>query len=225
MVDDNHYPILIKWSWHLSGDGYASRGMRVAGKSLNVGMHQIVAIMKYSLIPEDYCPDHKDRNKLNNCSNNIRLATNSQNQANSKKRVIKDSTSQYKGVYFHKKDKSWKATIRINNKQTYLGSFSCEEFAAIRYNEALKNKHNSFALLNDVPKEYHSKYKTFINNRFTSKFRGVHFNKTTKKWIIQFRFNKKCVFIKQYNNEIEAAKAYNQISIKYLGKNARLNNV
>jgi hypothetical protein len=63
--------------------------------------------------------DHKDRDGLNNKFKNLRLCTNSQNQGNTIK--YKNNTSGYKGVYWDKRRKKWRAQIwykgkRINSK-------------------------------------------------------------------------------------------------------------
>ena len=58
--------------------------------------------------------DHIDENKANNNVKNLRWATNQDNLYNQGK--IKNNTSGYKGVCFHKKIKKYAAHIRINNE-------------------------------------------------------------------------------------------------------------
>ena len=71
--------------------------------------------------------DHIDGNKLNNCQSNLRLATRSLNNANSKPRI--GCSSKYKGVAWIKSYKKWWAYIGLNGKRTSLGYFDDEAAA------------------------------------------------------------------------------------------------
>ena len=71
--------------------------------------------------------DHIDCNKLNNNPQNLRLATNRQNQYNRGK--PNNNTSGHKNIYFHKKLKKYTCSIRINKKQTHIGIFDSLESA------------------------------------------------------------------------------------------------
>ena len=68
--------------------------------------------------------DHINRDKLDNCVNNLRWATRSQNNANKGK--FKNTSSIYKGVSFHKRYNKWRSVITIDKKLKYLGYFSSE---------------------------------------------------------------------------------------------------
>jgi hypothetical protein len=68
--------------------------------------------------------DHLNRNKLDNCVDNLRWATSSQNQANRGKK--QNTTSIYKGVSFDKVRDKWISRISKDNKQKYLGFFLTE---------------------------------------------------------------------------------------------------
>ncbi len=67
--------------------------------------------------PDGVQVDHKDGNSLNNCRNNLRIATPSQNQAN----VECYSSSGLKGAY--KIKSGWMSKIVVNGKYIYLGTF------------------------------------------------------------------------------------------------------
>lgn len=92
--------------------------------------------------------DHRDKNGLNNCKNNLRMATGTQNNANATS--AKNSTSQYLGVYWYKTRRKWKSEITKNRKNKCLGYFYNEVDAALAYNKAAKEIHGEFASLNII---------------------------------------------------------------------------
>ena len=55
------------------------------------------------------------------------------------------STTGYKGVTFHKRDKAWQAQIRVNGKCKYLGFFKTPELAYAAYCKAAKELYGDFA--------------------------------------------------------------------------------
>ena len=65
--------------------------------------------------------DHINRNPSDNRVENLRWATQSENQANT--RISCDNTSGYPGVYYHKPSKKWMAYIRAEGRMQYLGTY------------------------------------------------------------------------------------------------------
>jgi len=59
----------------------------------------------------------------------------------------------------------------------------------------------------------------------SSKYKGVHLERKTGKFIAQIRFNYRKQHIGTFITEIEAARAYNQKAIELFGEYARLNDV
>lgn len=57
----------------------------------------------------------------------------------------------------------------------------------------------------------------------TSKYKGVYFQKSRNKWQSRITFNGKMKYIGNFVNEIDAAKAYDEIAKKYFGDFANLN--
>ncbi len=51
---------------------------------------------------------------------------------------MKNKSSIYTGVFWHKTANKWVSQIRINNKAKYLGLFNCELAASHAYQKALK---------------------------------------------------------------------------------------
>jgi hypothetical protein len=60
-------------------------------------------------------------------------------------------------------------------------------------------------------------------SRKSSQFRGVCRNSTYKKWLVQTQVNGKRKFIGHFDDEVEAAKAYDNAARKYHGPKAKLN--
>ncbi|WP_322505473.1 HNH endonuclease [Chroococcidiopsis cubana] len=91
--------------------------------------------------------DHIYGDKLDNRLENLRPATNAQNQANSKTRGNK---SGFRGVCWDKTNKKWVAKIKVNGKTKHLGRFSIAEDAACAFNKAALEYHGEYAHLNKV---------------------------------------------------------------------------
>lgn len=57
----------------------------------------------------------------------------------------------------------------------------------------------------------------------TSKFKGVSWCTRVKKWAIQICYKQKFIWLGYYDDEVEAARAYDRAAVKYFGVFARLN--
>ncbi len=57
----------------------------------------------------------------------------------------------------------------------------------------------------------------------TSKYKGVCWDKKSKKWRAQIGIDKKRIYLGFFEIEIDAAKAYNKAAVEYFGEFARLN--
>lgn len=58
-----------------------------------------------------------------------------------------------------------------------------------------------------------------------SGYKGVHWNKTKKKWHVTIGHNNKLIFLGYFENKTKAAKIYNQAAIKYHKEFAKLNEI
>jgi hypothetical protein len=56
-----------------------------------------------------------------------------------------------------------------------------------------------------------------------SKYKGVSWHKKTDKWMAAITFNTKHIYLGLFENDIDAAKAYDEASKKYHGEFGRLN--
>lgn len=87
--------------------------------------------------------DHINGDPSDNRVGNLREATNAQNQYN--RGANKNNTSGYKGVYWDKPRKKWRAQIMHNKKTVFLGHFNNTQEAAAAYAEAANQYANEFA--------------------------------------------------------------------------------
>lgn len=146
LVDDEDFENLNNFKWYAKKHGntfYAVREVIVNGKTRQVRMHQIILGGKGI--------DHVDRNGLNNQRSNLRFCTVSENGMNRMKQG--NTSSIYKGVSFIKSIGKWKASIMINWKPIYLGTFNTEVEAAKAYNDKAISLFCEFANLNIIPNE------------------------------------------------------------------------
>lgn len=144
LVDDEDYEFLSKFNWY-AGKGsttfYAKRSETNNGKKIVIKMHHQIMGGKWI--------DHVDHNGLNNQRSNLRFCTRSQNGMNQRKQ--KNTSSIYKGVYFHKSTGKWMSRININGNRIHLGMFDSELDAAIVYNENAIKLFKEFASINVIP--------------------------------------------------------------------------
>ena len=61
--------------------------------------------------------------------------------------------------------------------------------------------------------------------KHSSKYKGVYWHKASNKWMSSITFNGIQIYLGVYDNEIDAAKAYNDIAIKCFKEFALLNDV
>jgi hypothetical protein len=57
----------------------------------------------------------------------------------------------------------------------------------------------------------------------TTGYRGIRWNKERKRWKVYIGFNRKRVYVGDFRDKVEAAKAYDAVALKYFGEFAYLN--
>lgn len=137
LIDSDDYLKVCEYNWRISEDGY----VQTWKKGKRILLHQFITGW--------FCPDHIDGNKLNNSKSNLRKSNYQLNAANRSK-IIKPTSSKYKGVHFFKQTNQWMARIGFNGKRIHIGMFSHEKDAALAYNEKAIELFGEFAKLNDV---------------------------------------------------------------------------
>lgn len=145
---------LLEKHW-FNHSGYVRRKITRTSKSLTGGkedrewvhFHRLVIQRKIGRDLERHEQvDHIDGNTLNNCRENLRIATHAENVRNSKSR--KNSTSKYVGVSWRKRCGKWVAKVRMNKKDYHVGYFDNEVEAAKARDVIALKLHGEFSRLN-----------------------------------------------------------------------------
>lgn len=216
LVDDEDYDIFSKWKWKYHYQGYACRTGKVNGKYVNYYLHRVIIDAK-----KGQQVDHKNRNRLDNRRENLRIATSTQNNINSSPR--RNSSSKYKGVNWHL-DGRWKVSIQVAGKTIGVGWMLSEIEAAKAYDSAALYYHGEeFAYLN-FPEliEYYKTdpyfekkcLKSVFGIAKTSKYRGVSKFKRDSTWTVQVSLDNKSIKLGKFQDELEAAKYYDKYIIE-----------
>lgn len=215
LVDEDDYEMLIGLGvrWCVN-DGYAFN-------TTHGRMHRFILSA-----PEHSMVDHINGNKLDNRKVNLRLCTNSQNQAN---RKAVRGVSVFKGVTWQRRSSGtgfWKAQIIVNGEVKYLGAHRTDLEAAKAYNEAATKYFGEFAAINDLSlpaSTLISSERLQIKRATPSGFKGVSYDKARGKWMGQLKFNGVTYLKKRFSTAEEAAQAYDVAAKQAFGNKAILN--
>ena len=125
--------------------GYIYITISIEGTKQKLLAHRIVWMICFGSFPlEDI--DHINQDKSDNRLANLRLANRSQNMFNINPRP----GQKIKGVSFDNRINKWRARIKINYKEVFLGHFDTPDAAAEAYNQAAIKYRKNFAVLNDI---------------------------------------------------------------------------
>lgn len=130
IVDDDVFELGKGYKWRVQFLGGSRKPYfytRLSRERANTVLHHFVI----GKPQKGMVTDHIDRDTLNNQRSNLRHCTIRQNAMNVGPQ--RNNTSGYKGVTWHKKDKKWQASIGLNGKITYLGSYKTAEEAHRAY--------------------------------------------------------------------------------------------
>ena len=120
----------------IAGGSHKS-GYKIVGiESKTYKAHRVIWIMLFGQIPNKFYIDHINGKKHDNRLENLRLATNSQNQQN--RSAPKNSTSGYRGVTWHKAVNKWMARICYQGQRKTIGFFDTAEDAYEAYKKEAK---------------------------------------------------------------------------------------
>lgn len=143
LVDEDIYFELMKHTWNLSIQGYV-KGLTNDRKSIR--LHRFV--MNYT---GNKIVDHINGDKLDNRKENLRIVDSKQNMQNKSKQS--NCKSMYIGV--NAQGKKWVATVYLNNKNKYIGTYTTEEEAARARDKIAKEENikNNYCFKLNFPNE------------------------------------------------------------------------
>ena len=147
LIDAIDHEWLSQWKWHICHD-YAVRNQR----AIDVGGHlnrKLIYLHKFIINPpENMEVDHINKDRMDNRRCNLRMATHSQNQMNTRK--IAGCSSKYRGVSWHKASKKWRVQIQVNRQKIIIGDFLSDTHAALEYNKMAKKYFGDFVTINII---------------------------------------------------------------------------
>lgn len=123
---------------NLNGSGYYQVTLYKANATRTRKVHQMVAEAFLNHIPNmtnEIVVDHINNIHIDNRLVNLNLISNRENSS----KDVKNVTSKYTGVSWHKRDNRWVSQIRIDGKVNYLGGFKSEIEASQAYQKALSS--------------------------------------------------------------------------------------
>ncbi len=109
---------------------YGGRGITICDEWMDI---KVFINDMYPTFEEGLTLDRRDNN-LGYSKDNCRWVSRSI-QAKNTRKIRKNSTSNYRGVYFNKKNKTWHSSIMNNGCKFYFGSFNTAIEAAKAYDK------------------------------------------------------------------------------------------
>lgn len=128
----NNKAMIGRIAGYLQSDGYTRIGINGKGYAA----HILIYIYHYNHIPDGHEIDHINGERSDNRIRNLRVVTNQENKFNN---------HEVKGYCWHKIDKKWQASIKLNKKSFYLGGYNTKQEARKAYMEAKATMHKILA--------------------------------------------------------------------------------
>lgn len=139
LLDEEDYPVVSRFSWHLNKNGrayYATTNIKIAGKQTSLSMHRLLTGMK------DCNVDHINRNGLDNRKENLRLCDFKKNQLNR----WRQNPHGFRGVTKNKFSYSYQ--IQLDGVKYRKSGFKTAEEAAKAYDQKNKELHREYGIRN-----------------------------------------------------------------------------
>lgn len=202
---------ILQHTWFVCKNGYASTHI---GREI-VTMHTFLGYHR---------PDHHNRNRLDNRSENLILATCTENSRNMSKR--RDNTSGYTGVFWKNDINKWCAFIVIDGKTISCGVYVDKNDAVIARLKAEARYYGEFAPQRHLFEEYGISLDNVgsveiirpLRSNNTSGCAGVSWDKRSNKWAVEIRVNKQKIWIGHFSDIDEAIRARLLAEIEHIGE-------
>lgn len=137
---------------------------------------------------------------------------------------LKNKTGNYKGVFWTTEKAKWRAALKHDYKEVFLGYFDTELEGAKVYNDyALylnKTKNTNYSL-NDIlnytttPRDIIAENATKVNNSKTSLYNGVCYDTRRNYYAVSIKYKGKSYHLGHSNDQLECAKLYNQQALYF----------
>lgn len=145
LLDDEDWFLCSKYSWSITNQGYVRTLLKTVNrKRYYVNMHRFIL----NLIDPKIIVDHINMDKTDNRKSNLRICKHQQNQFNRPYQI--NNKWNYKGVSFCKRKNRFRALIKLNGKQIYIGVYKTPIEAALAYNAKAKELFGEYAYLNQI---------------------------------------------------------------------------
>ena len=194
------FDLIKQYTWNVNPKhGY------VICSSKNIRMHRLI-------MGNPTCKvDHINLCRHDNRRINLRLATQKENNRNS--RLRRNNTSGYTGVYFNNSINKWMAFITVNYKKITLGIFNNKTDAICARIKAEEKYYGLFApsISNENAQQnqlnLNEKCSLIVEGGNPSGYVGINWNKTSEKWFV-FDNTKYLTSFKELDDAITFKKKY-----------------
>ncbi len=211
-----------KTHWHASKVGKPAGYIcsRLGRRRVNIKgkmyfHYHLIWLIENGELPSDSL-DHINRDKTDDRISNLRLANHSENMRNK----TACGACKYLGVAKETGRDTYRAMIRIEGKNKYLGSSKDPKEAALMYDSAARKHHGEFANLNFPNEEVEFNKPEKLEK--VSRYKYVSLTSCGGRWSTRVHHNKKVYFAGNHETEIEAAKAADKL-IRHYGWKKTLN--
>jgi phage anti-repressor protein len=137
---------------------------------------------------------------------------------------LKNKTGNYKGVFWTTEKAKWRAALKHDYKEVFLGYFDTELEGAKVYNDYalyLNQTKNTNYSLNDIlnytttPRDIIAENAAKVNNSKTSLYNGVCYDTRRNYYAVSIKYKGKSYHLGRSNDQLECAKLYNQQALYF----------
>lgn len=133
LIDEEDRKRVEEYKWSVNKRGYASCS--------NGSLHRFIMRCEKG---DGKIVDHINHNPLDNRKKNLRFVTVSQSNIN--RRVQKNGSSGYKGIYWERDRKRWRAYATKDGRKHHIGVYGTLEEAVTGYREKIESIHGEWAV-------------------------------------------------------------------------------